>query len=82
MGIQRSGFGALRLRYPAPGSVLARRAHPGGERLDRVDNGLEADGPEQVERVLRAGQLGVDDRLRRVASQLLDEAAGDLEEAR
>jgi hypothetical protein len=31
------------------------------ERFDAVDDGLEADRAEEVERVLGAGQLGVDD---------------------
>jgi hypothetical protein len=37
----------------------------GGECLDRIDDRVEAPGAEQVEPVLRAGQLRVDDRVGR-----------------
>jgi hypothetical protein len=36
-----------------------------GEALGRIDDRLKADGMEQVEGVLRSGQLRVDDRVRR-----------------
>ena len=45
------------------------------ERFDAVDDGLEADRAEEVECVLRAGQLGVDDRVGGGAAGLLGERA-------
>src|SRR6185436_16858793 len=52
------------------------RSDVGGERLDRIDDRVEPSRAEQVEAVLRAGQLCVDDRIRRRGAQLLDEATG------
>ena len=49
-------------------AVLVRRAmrsHPRGEQFDCIGDGVESDGVEVVERMLGAGELGVDDRVRR-----------------
>jgi hypothetical protein len=51
---------------------------PGGEGFDGVDDQLEAEGTEQVEGVLGAGKLGVDDRIGRDAGQRGREVPGDL----
>lgn len=52
----------------------------GGEALEGVDDGLEPDRVEQVELVLRAGQLGVDDRARRRHAEVVNEGAGIIDD--
>ena len=56
--------------------VLA--ADPRGEGLDAVDDGLEAHRVEEVEGVLGAGELGVQDRVGRHRTEVLDEGSGAL----
>ena len=60
-------------------SVLNRpvlAADPRRERLDAVDDGLEAHRVEEVEGVLGAGKLGVQDRVGRRGTEVLDEVSG------
>ena len=54
--------------------VLA--ADPRCERFDAVDDGLEAHRVEEVEGVLGAGELGVQDRVGRHRTEVLDEGPG------
>jgi hypothetical protein len=68
------GGAALRVASRLHGRRL--RPHPGGECLDRIDDGFEADGVEEVECVVSPGQLRVDHRARGVAPQPRNEVAG------
>jgi hypothetical protein len=52
------------------------RGQPTEEGHDAVDDPVEAQRPEQVERVLRPGQAEVDDGRGRGAARLLDEVVG------
>lgn len=55
---------------------LDLRDHPRGERLDRVDDRLEAGRVEQIEGVLGTRQLRVHDRIGGGAADLVDKVAG------
>ena len=57
------------LQPKLPGRPHVARSHPCGEGFDGVDDELEAEGTEQVEGVLGAGKLGVDNRTGRDAAQ-------------
>jgi len=56
-------FAEAVVNAPAGGAMPG--SDVGGECLDRIDDRVEAPGAEQVEPVLRAGQLRVDDRVGR-----------------
>jgi hypothetical protein len=51
-----------------------------GEYFDCIDDGVEAPRAEQIEPVLRAGQLCVDDRAARRGAKVIDEASRVLDE--
>ena len=57
----------------AVGDARSVGSVPGGECFDRIHRRLESDRMEQVEGMLGAGQLGIDDRLLRDTAQPLDE---------
>ena len=54
---------------------LVWAADPCCERLDAVDHGLEAHRVEEVEGVLGAGKLGVQNRAGRHCTEMLDEGS-------
>jgi hypothetical protein len=72
-------------RRPAAGehlqatvSLEGRARQLWGAGFDGVDDHLEAEGTEQVEGVLGAGKLGVDDRIGGDVAQRAGEVPGDL----
>jgi hypothetical protein len=67
---------SARLGIVPTARCLSARSGPGGKRFDPIDDLLEAKGVEEVERVLSARQLGVDNRIQRDRPQLLDESSG------